>query len=119
MKLENKIELKNLSKSLITREAASVLIEKLMNRHHNPHTTIILDLKNIDFMSRSFADQLHKEIKKANFNRKVTFRNANNSILETLRVVERTQHTRKLQKKVHRDLSFSSILEIKDYLHTL
>ena len=44
--------------NLVTREYATLLIEKVMNA---PCDVIELDFSNITFISRSFADQFHKE----------------------------------------------------------
>ena len=52
--------LPNLNKSLDTRDQAQILFERLESYCPNCND-LVIDFSGIDFMSRSFADQFHKE----------------------------------------------------------
>ncbi len=52
--------LPNVNKSLDTRDQAQILFESLSN-HCPDCNDLVIDFSGIEFMSRSFADQFHKE----------------------------------------------------------
>lgn len=116
------IYLRDLHKTLDTRESASSLIAKITKEFNlNLDSRIVLNFEDIEFMSRSFADQFHKEITADDFNIDLIFSNLHESIRETLRIVEKTQNSRSklsLKKKtIH--LRFDSIEKIENYLYSL
>jgi len=85
-----------LQDSLNTREAVHE-ISKLIEA--NPCQVVELDFTGVDFMSRSFADELHKE--KIRLQKEYAVRidilNANEEVMAILEVVARTQN--KQEKK--------------------
>ena len=82
-----------LGNSLNSREAVSILSENIEAPKFNP---IELDFSGVEFMSRSFADQFHKEKIKwqEELNLQVDIVNANEEILEMLNAVSQTQDKR-------------------------
>lgn len=76
---------------LNTREAAKELLSVV---YEQPCNLVELDFQDIEFISRSFADQLHKEkteIQNTHPHCLVKIINANDSILNMLDTVVRTQ----------------------------
>ncbi|MBN8703789.1 MAG: DUF4325 domain-containing protein [Bacteroidetes bacterium] len=80
-----------LSDLLNTREAATELINSIRK---NPCSIVELDFSNVEFMSRSFADQLYKEQQEVQKELKVVIHivNANEEIINMLRAVKLTQN---------------------------
>lgn len=103
---------------LNTREAAVQLTNLIRD---NPCEVIELDFTDIEFMSRSFADQYIKEELqlKAKFNVSIDIINANVEIIKILNVVSNTQH------KTNREFSpipiykFSNPKLLSDYLFAI
>jgi hypothetical protein len=77
---------------LISREAVNLLFHEL-NGYNN--TEIELDFGNIEFMSRSYADQFHKtKIDfEQNHNVKIYIMNANEEVINILQIVSKTQNS--------------------------
>ena len=80
-----------IGKYLNTREAVSE-ISKLIQS--DPCQVIELDFTDVEFMSRSFADEFHKErIRLQNeFNLQIEIHNANQEIMVILQAVSKTQN---------------------------
>lgn len=82
---------KELGRFLNTREAVTTLME-ILNK--NQGAEIELDFSEVEFMSRSFADQFHKE--KISFQEKsssvIHITNANEEIIRILQAVSHTQN---------------------------
>lgn len=77
--------------TLVTREAATSFMLQIKKL---PWNTIELDFSNIEFISRSFADQLHKEkieLWEAN-EKKVNVSNACEAVFQMLQAVSKTQN---------------------------
>ncbi|MEN5055729.1 STAS-like domain-containing protein [Sphingobacterium kitahiroshimense] len=111
------IRLKDLfNESLDTRESVHFLINYIENELGKEDCyDITLDFTGIDFMSRSFADELHKQINLENFHKSFTFANMPLSMKELLRVVEKTQTTRTKRELKSSVLVVNDIFMIKDY----
>lgn len=121
MRTEMEIYLRDFYTTLDTRESASTLIEKFKSEYNCQLTSgIVLNFEGIDFMSRSFADQFHKEITNNDFDIDLTFYNINDTIRETLRIVEKTQKSRvKSNTKKIVYFKFDSISKIENYLYSI
>lgn len=101
--------------NLVTRESATTLIA---NALCTPHKEIVLDFTHVTFISRSFADQLHKEMMAYNTlgKKKISFANALPDIVQMLKVVATTQtgNNRNYEPCIH--LKFQSRRFLKEYL---
>lgn len=83
-----------LSELLNSREAATMLLDFVCKQKSN---RVELDFSGVEFMSRSFADQFHKELNKLQNENLVTIEltNANEGIIRMLNSVARTQSASK------------------------
>ncbi|WP_270089108.1 STAS-like domain-containing protein [Sphingobacterium sp. SYP-B4668] len=111
------IKLKDLfNKSLDTRESVNFLmnhIEKELDKEDC--YDIILDFTGIEFMSRSFADELHKQINSDTFKRSFTFENMPVGMIELLKIIEKTQTSRTKRELKSSVFVVKDISIIKDY----
>lgn len=98
--------------TLDTRESASRLVDII--KEEGEHK-VELDFTDIIFMSRSFADQFHKELYSCEHTVDISIKNADISILDMLRAVSNTQNARKAIKKNYQLLSFNSISKLEDF----
>ncbi|NGF55391.1 STAS-like domain-containing protein [Parapedobacter sp. SGR-10] len=114
MKQELEISLKELfNNSLDTRESVSTLVKVIKEETQAfNEKDIVLNFHGIVFMSRSFADELHKMIMDDKFDVTVTFKGMNSDFLAMLKTVEKTQNKRSLNIKK------ASFVKIDD-MHTL
>ncbi|MBK1442808.1 DUF4325 domain-containing protein, partial [Parapedobacter sp. ISTM3] len=86
--------------TLDTREAANRLADVV--RERNECKQIVLDFWGIEFISRSFADQLYKELylhDKESFD--IVIKNADATITRMLDAVSKTQAKRRVVKRTH------------------
>lgn len=106
-----------LNPSLDTREAATRLFE-MLRTSHPPCSEIEFDFSGILFMSRSFADQFHKERMafQADTNSLIVLKNAAYDFIQTLEVVARTQTSRRKVSATHQVLTFSKLGAMQDYM---
>lgn len=79
------------------------------------NTKVDLDFQDIIFMSRSFADQLHKDIMACDNSLDINIKNADLGIIEMLNTVSKTQYIRKPIKKSYKVLSFNNLELLRDY----
>ena len=92
--MKNSIQInviKELNSILNTREAATYLLNIIREEDVK---FVVFDFSGIEFMSRSFADQFHKEsndIQKKNY-LAIQITNANEEIINILQTVARTQN---------------------------
>lgn len=98
--------------TLDTRESASRLVDMIKKEGE---CKIELDFTGILFMSRSFADQFHKELYNYDHSIDISIKNANVSILDMLQAVSNTQHARKAIKKDYQLLSYNNISKLEDF----
>jgi len=103
------------SKFLNTREAATELMEAV---RESSSKHIEFDFLNVDYMSRSFADQFHKEKVKLQNDMEVFIEidNANEEIVNILRTVSNTQNKVKREYKVLPVFKYSDPVMLSDYL---
>jgi hypothetical protein len=104
-----------IGKLLNTREAATMLLDTLCD---TKCSVIELDFSDVEFMSRSFADQFHKEkIELQNtLNVSIDIVNANEEIINILQTVSRTQVKSNREFEEVQIFKFSNTQLISDYL---
>lgn len=100
---------------LNTREAAINLMEIIAKAESK---TVELDFSNVEFMSRSFADQFYKE--RNSFQEKtnsiININNANEEIIKILQVVSKTQDKKEREYISIPVYKFSDKNLLKNYL---
>lgn len=110
------IRLKDLfNKSLDTRESVNFLMNHIEKELDKEDYDIVLDFTGIEFMSRSFADELHKQINSDTFKRSFTFENIPVSMIELLKIIEKAQTSRKKRELKSSVFVVKDISIIKDY----
>ena len=104
--------------NLVTREYAILLIEKVTN---TPCDVIELDFSGISFISRSFADQFHKE--KMHLweigKKEIIVINAEPDVCEMLKTVSKTQDSKNRVFEPYPHLQFQSRRFLKEYLFSV
>lgn len=103
-----------LPNTLDTREGATRLVN-LINDELADDVKVELDFQGIIFMSRSFADQFHKDVNSYDNSIDLIIKNAEYGIIAMLDAVSKTQTTRKAINKTYRILSFNNLNKLKDY----
>lgn len=101
--------------TLDSREAATRLAD--MVREYSGDKQIELDFSGIEFMSRSFADQFHKELylnEQDAF--EIVIKNANGPIIQMLNAVSKTQTKRKAVKKTHQVVSYTDLKQMEIFV---
>lgn len=111
----NKIDLKALfGTSLNTREGA-IDLSNLISALNVP--LVELDFKEVEFMSRSFADQFYKEKLKLQENHiSVYVKNANQEIESILNTVSNTQNKKDRTFNEIQVIRFKSVNEMSNFL---
>lgn len=99
--------------TLDTREAATRLVKVIKEESKNLNK-LEIDFSGIIFMSRSFADQFHKDLYTSEQSLDMVFKNASLDIIEMLRAVSNTQTKRKAFKKTYQVFSFNTISQLED-----
>lgn len=99
--------------TLDSREAAIKLVSLV--KEESAEHRVVLDFADIIFMSRSFADQFHKELYMDSTAFDIVIKNADFGIAEMLNVVSKTQKSRKAIKKDYQVLSFTNLDKLEDY----
>lgn len=104
-----------IGKLLNTREAATMLLDVV---RESKCSVIELDFTSVEFMSRSFADQFHKDkIELQNkLNVSIDIVNANEEIINILQTVSRTQVKSNREFEEVQIFKFSNTQLISDYL---
>lgn len=98
-----------LADTLDSRDEALKLF-RMMKEMHPLSTDVVLDFSGVEFMSRSFADQFHKE--KLNWVEKnnqstIVIENADAQIIDILKTVAQMQHRDRINTLKFNALSFS------------
>lgn len=106
---------KDSGKLLNTREAATELFNKIISQKIK---YIEFDFSKVEFMSRSFADQFHKEKLKYQKKREVVVKitNANEEVVKILSVVAKTQNKVNREYRVLPIFYYSDSELLKEYL---
>lgn len=110
-----------LPKTLDTRESSTRLFD-FLNTSYNNASIIKLDFSSIEFMSRSFADQFHKErlIFQTKHNCLIELKNADIQVVEILHAVSNTQKNRSsIDNSNISILTFSSQEQLEEYMFAL
>lgn len=106
---------KQLSELLNSREAATMLLNYVRDQKAD---RVEFDFSDVEFMSRSFADQFHKEryeLQKSN-GLIIEISNANEEIINILNTVERTQNKVKREFIKLPVFKYSDTDMLSDYL---
>lgn len=103
-------------KSLDTRESVTFLIDKIEKESDRAEgSEIVLDFSGIEFMSRSFADELHKRINREGSRWSFIFENLSLDLKNLLKIVEKTQTSRK-KARIHSSVYVvNDLTKLKDY----
>lgn len=110
----SEIKLKDLmSETLDTRESASLLAQFI--QEESLSSKIELDFNGILFISRSFADQFHKEIYANENHIDLWIKNADVQITDILNAVSRTQENRKKRKNTYKLIQLTDLDKLTDY----
>ena len=114
IKLESFFE----SSSLNTRDEASKLFSYLAN--DSSSKKVIFDFANIQFVSRSFADEFQKALTFLTNNENVSIEiiNANSDIIEMLQAFSRTQNTVKRSFNNLPVYSFADSISLNKFLYS-
>ena len=103
---------------LISREAVDILFLKLTN---SIATEIQLDFMNVEFISRSYADQFYKS--KLDFEKKYSISiyivNANEDIINMFHAVSKTQHQSDRSFEKTPVYTFSNLDKFSEYLFSI
>ena len=112
--------LPSVNKTLDTRDQAIRLFESLKDYCPNCGD-LTLDFKDVDFMSRSFADQFHKEKMNwhAKINIKILVENENHQVNQILKSVSRTQKPVERPRTSVQARSFNSREQVFQFLSAL
>jgi len=101
--------------TLDSREAATRLADIV--REYSGDKQIELDFSGIEFMSRSFADQFHKELYLRDEDAfEIVIKNADAAIIRMLDAVSKTQTKRKAVKKTHQVASYNSLKQMESFV---
>ena len=105
----------HIDKLLNTREAATLLFDVV---RESKCSVIELDFTSVEFMSRSFADQFHKDkVKLQNeLNIAIEVVNANEEIINILQTVSRTQVKSNREFEDIQIFKFSNTALLSEYL---
>lgn len=107
-----------LANTLDSRDEAIKLF-RMMEEMHPSSTDVALDFSGVEFMSRSFADQFHKEKLnwvKRNRQSTIVIENADTQIIEILNAVAKTQRRDGISTLKFNALAFSRPEQLEEYL---
>ena len=101
--------------TLDSREAATRLAGTV--RAYSRSRQIELDFSGVVFMSRSFADQFHKEFCFHDHDSfEIVIKNAHASIIQVLNAVSKTQTKRKAVRKTHQVVSYNDLKQMESFV---
>jgi len=100
--------------TLDTRESATRLVNILKEECKN-HPKIVIDFGGTIFMSRSFADQFHKDLYVNEQPMDIDIKNASFDIISMLRAVSNTQTKRKAIVPSYKTLVFNNLSKLEDF----
>jgi hypothetical protein len=116
--MPNQINIKSiLGNTLDSRDGAILLFQSLSPNQKD----IIFDFSAIDFMSRSFADQFHKEFLKllSDKDLNISISNAPIQVIDILEVVSKTQEVKDPGTLNLPIYSFSKLEQLTNYLQAI
>ncbi len=101
--------------TLDSREAAARFADIV--REYSGDKQIELDFSGVEFMSRSFADQFHKELYLHEEDSvEIVIKNADATIIRMLDAVSKTQTKRKAVKKTHQVASYNDLKQMESFV---
>lgn len=106
--------------TLDTREAAMTLFAEL-KASRNEHQELLFDFSGVEFMSRSFADQFHKERTKLfkECGIECAIKDAGQNIFDMLQAVSRTQQANHREVVRYEFFAFSNMDNLSEYLQAI
>lgn len=111
-----KIELyRRFGNMLTSREQAN----SICTSFPDPPCEVVLDFSNINFMSRSFADQFYKSSHRPNNNVQVITVNTNQQVAAMLKAVTKTQGLGKIAAPTFTIRTLTDRRELKKYLRSI
>lgn len=113
------IKIKSILANTLDSRDEAVKLFGMMEEMHPSSTDVALDFSGVEFMSRSFADQFHKEKlswAKGNSQSAIVIENANTQIIEILKAVAQTQRGDRSSMLELNALSFSRPDQLEEYL---
>ncbi|MEX2589239.1 MAG: hypothetical protein WD334_03480, partial [Chitinophagales bacterium] len=116
MEKEIKIKVKDvLSVMLNSREAAIMIFDEIKQKNLS---SVEFDFTDVEFMSRSFADQFYKESNKVENNTavQIVVSNATEAVRNVLHTVAKTQNKTNRSYNKLPVFKFSNASSLKDYL---
>jgi hypothetical protein len=119
MNFTQKIIVSEKAKSfLISREAVDSLFDNL---NVSDYSNFEFDFENVEFMSRSYADQFHKAQStfEHKHNKRIHIVNANTKIINMLQAVAQTQHATKRKFEQVPIFRFSKAEMLSDYFFSI
>lgn len=103
-----------LPSTLDTRESATRLVS-VIKEEGKSNSKIEINFSGTIFMSRSFADQFHKDLYVNEQHIDIDIKNASFDIISMLRAVSNTQTKRKAITTSYKTLVFNSISKLEDF----
>jgi hypothetical protein len=108
-------------RTLNTRDGAVKLFNFFLGDRFYFKAPIILDFTNVEFMSRSFADQFYLLKKNWEYgnNIKIELQNYNKQIAEILEAVSNTQYSQENKRNIKseiKELQFGELKQFEEYL---
>lgn len=106
---------------LNTRDEAVKLFNIFLGDRSFFKTSVILDFSNVEFMSRSFADQFYQLKKNWEFgnNTIIQLQNYNKQIADILEAVSNSQYNQENKRKIKseiKELQFDELKQFEEYL---
>lgn len=100
--------------TLDTRESATRLVN-ILKEEGKLNSKIEIDFSGVIFMSRSFADQFHKDLYVDEQHLNLDIKNASFDVISMLRAVSNTQKKRKAISTSYNTLVFNSVSKLEDF----
>src|ERR1700736_5071624 len=113
------IHIKSIFGNTLDSRDEAIKLFVLLNSGYVQFQEIHLDFTAVDFMSRSFADQFHKEKGKLARDRTISIDNASNQVISILQAVSKTQNNSVKETKDLPVYSFSKVDQFLNYLQAI
>lgn len=104
--------------TMVSREMASIFVNKIKNL---PWHRVEIDFSNVSFISRSFADQFHKEKMTLweTGEKEIVVINAQADVLEMFKAVSKTQNAVNRNFEGYQLIEFTSRRSLKEFLQAI